>query len=138
MTDIKGNPGKRKPRTNPPTSGQPSAPEWLGNDARAVFSDLVAQLGQSGVAGEIDALALATLAENIVLCRKAQSEMEKSGGEIIRGPNGGQLQNAWLSVFRRAEDKIIDMYKQFGMTPAARQKLDVSPQETDELGEFLK
>jgi len=135
--DITGNPGKRKPKSNPVATGQPQPPEYLSKAAKGVFSNLVAQLGQSGIAGEIDAVALATLAENMVLSRKAQDQIDATGGEIVTGPNGGQLQNAWLSVKRKAEDNVIDLCKQFGMTPQAREKISIKPEVKDDLDSFL-
>lgn len=129
---LKGNPGKRPLPSNEPAPprGIPSAPRWLSAAARKHWKEIATHLDEMGVLSHADGTALAllvdTLAEWIGARKVIEAEgatyttVNEAGSEMHRArPEVGIASDAW----KRVKAMLIE----FGLTPAARAKVERIP-----------
>lgn len=128
---VEGNRGRRPLNENEPQpkKGRPKIPTHLSVRARSAWKFVAELLDNMGVLTEADSLALERLCETYVEIVEAQELIEKKGrvykthneaGEIMwrSHPAVKQLQDA----DRRFRAYLIE----FGLTPAARSKVQTS------------
>lgn len=125
----------RKDRDNAlapePQTEIPEPPVHLNTAAMAVWNFLAPQLASLRVLTKIDRDGLALYAEATARWEKATGELARTGGEVIvvKTPRGlvRPMLNPWLRVSTDAADSMVRLASEFGLTPASRARLRVTP-----------
>lgn len=127
---IKGNPGRRKLNKREPTPKRviPSCPEYLNDVAKVAWGRLSVILDRMGVLTEADALALERMCDcyaDIMACKKL---IALHGRTYQTDSEGGILHktNPAVTQLRAAEAMLKAYMIEFGLTPAARSKVQVA------------
>ncbi len=129
---IEGNRGKRAAPRNEPDPvylNDLTPPAHLPPDAAAIWVDLAPRLRQALLLTELDTLALEWLCVAAAQHRKAT---EQTGADrmIVRNAETGSLSpSPWLIVQSMAFKRAKALCDAFGMTPAARARVVVNPQD---------
>lgn len=125
-----GNPGKKKidPREVVPSAGEPVAPEWISEQALAIWKRLVPELAKSGLARSLDGWTLARycviLARWIELDRFIRTngttypQKSADGKRVLRVfefPQAGE--------WRKLGPQLTALEREFGLTPASRTRI---------------
>ncbi|WP_241648904.1 phage terminase small subunit P27 family [Rosenbergiella collisarenosi] len=141
---INGNPSKRpinKSEPKPPT-GVPPTPKHFSKQEKYWFKRLGEELDCMGVITTLDGMALELLIGAYVEWRTHRDVLDEegetyttttmTGDKLIKAhPRVGMMADAWK--------RLRGMMSEFGMTPAARSKVNANtPSEIDPLEEFLK
>lgn len=128
---IEGNPGKRKARSEPkPAPVRPSRPEWLSVEAKREWSRIIGELERLGLMTVVDRAALAGYCENWARAVAAETLLKKKGTTFMT-PNGYPQQRPEVAIANRAWQQVRSFASEFGLTPAARSRLEV-PEMDDE------
>jgi P27 family predicted phage terminase small subunit len=130
---LEGNPGRRplnhaEPR---PRIALPSCPAELGDAAKQEWRRVGKDLQRLGLLSNIDRAGLATYCEAWGQWLEAIAAVQLSGA-VVKAPSGYPILNPHLSVANQAYQRMKAMLVEFGMTPAARSRIVVSPAETEE------
>ena len=132
-----GNPGKRpiNDAEPDPPRGMPPAPDFLDEQARAIWDEVVPPLVESGMVRRIDGAGLGRYCVYLVLWRKALEFVRKYGemhavhGEPTKkNPKGrilGHREFPIAAKMLRYEQRIIQLEREFGLTPSARSRIRV-------------
>lgn len=107
-------------------------PAHLDDGGRAIWGELGKMLLDAGLFTVGDRYLLEEICIGISRGRRAEVMVRETGGEIITGPNGGQVYNPWLSVSNKAWEQVRKLLGEFGLTPAERSRLKVAVQENEE------
>lgn len=123
---------KPQPKSPPPagkTRGFPTAPATLTKGARAEWDRLAGELGSQCITA-LDLQVLRTYCENVELYGRAKAKLAKAG-EVVETEKGYPIQNPWLAIANRAEERIVKAATEMGLTPVSRTRLaksgDASP-----------
>lgn len=105
-------------------------PAWLPTEAKQVFHVLARQLDAHALT-KADTLALALMAEWVwvnklaVVQIAARGVLEEDSAHSKDPENPEMRKNPAISVSRAATTVLMDIAKQFGMTPSARARLGI-------------
>ncbi|HJV75355.1 MAG TPA: phage terminase small subunit P27 family [Noviherbaspirillum sp.] len=142
---VSGNPGKRAINRKEPKAKRliPSCPEHLDDSAKVAWGRLTVLLDRMGVLTEADCSALERLCDcyaDILECRKlirrdgrTYKVTTQTGDILIKG-------NPAVAQLRAADAQFKSYLVEFGLTPAARSKVQVNPDDDDKkdpLSEFF-
>lgn len=142
---VSGNPGKRalNKREPKPKREIPSCPAHLGDAAKVAWGRLSVLLDRMGVLTEADSSALERLCDcysDILECRelierdgRTYKTIDQNGNTLIKG-------NPAVTQLRAADSQFKSYLVEFGLTPAARSKVHVTPdddEKEDPLAEFF-
>ena len=142
---VGGNPGKRalNKREPAPRREIPSCPTHLSDASKVAWGRLVEMLDRIGVLTECDVLALERLCDcysDILACRelverdgRTYTTITAQGDTLIKG-------NPAVNQLRAADAQFKSYLVEFGLTPAARSKVQVSDDNEkpkDEFKEFF-
>lgn len=127
---LKGNPGKRKLNQNEPTPliTLPHCPAYLDADARTEWDRLAPILVRMKVLTEADYIALASLCQAYSTMMKAQEQLNRSG-ILFKTPSGYVQQSPLIGIVNNCTEKIVTLCREFGLTPSARSRVQVSQPE---------
>lgn len=128
--------GSRRADRNPdrlepePPPGPPECPAWLNADAKVVWDQMVALLGEMGVLTKADGNALARYATMFVQWRQAQEFVLKhgfvyplkSGTGVVKG--FGQFPQ--VAIAARLSLALLKIEAEYGLTPSSRARIDVN------------
>ena len=138
-----GNPGRR-PIQHEITAGKgrPAAPAWLLPDARAKWDELVPLLQEMGTLAKIDGTQLALYCTCWARWLAAERVMVDKGIIVqslnIKGKPKPPAVVPEFAVACKMLDKLNQIGMQFGLTPAARDRLNLGPaEEVDANAEFF-
>ena len=142
---IEGNPGKRAINKREPKPGReiPSCPAHLTDAGKVAWGRLCALLDRMGVLTEADAFTLERLCDcyaEILACRE---EVEARGRiyESVKGEGEVLMKaNPAVAMLADADRRFKGYLVEFGLTPAARSKVQVKPdddEKADPLREFF-
>lgn len=149
---VSGNPGKRalNKREPKPERVVPSCPEHLGTEGKVAWGRLCAVLDRMGVLTEADALALERLCDcyaEILECRllvardgRTYSSIRGIGDEDSKIEQVLMKANPAVAMLADADRRFKGYLVEFGLTPAARSKVQVKgdgDSEKDPLQEFF-
>lgn len=133
---VKGNPGKRATNKKEPRPAReiPSCPAHLTDDAKVAWGRLTVLLDRMGVLTEADALALERLCDcyaDILACREL---VERDGRTYTTQSEGGILikTNPAVNQLRAADAQFKSYLVEFGLTPAARTKVNAKDSDDDD------
>lgn len=136
---LQGNPGKRPLNKHEPKPAKPAAvprcPAWLPDDAKKIWREHAKKLWAAGVLTELDVSAAAALVEAEALYRLAV-DMIRVEGSIQVTKSGYQQLSGWMTVRNNALKQAQALWREFGMTPSARSRIEVKPEEEED--EFAK
>src|SRR5258707_5544374 len=128
---LEGNPGKRDLGRGEPTlpAAVPPCPKHIRGLARGAWQRIGAQLARMHVANHVDQDALELLVGAYAEYRRAQAVLDRRGrtytirtasGRVVRArPEVAIAQDAWR--------RVRLMLQEFGLTPAARTRVEVEP-----------
>jgi P27 family predicted phage terminase small subunit len=100
----------------------------LNQEGREEFERMADVLYQCGVSTALDATTLlqyAVLYQNFLECARQLEENEK----VMTTPKGYEQQSAWFSMMTTLTKQLKSIQQEFGMTPAARARIQVLPQQ---------
>ena len=138
---LEGNPSKRPlNRQEPqPRARAPRCPDHLDDGAKREWKRLLPILRRMRVLTEADGIALAGLCQAYSTLAQAQTKLNKTGLLYIRE---GQPIRATplLRIIHECSDRINILCREFGLTPAARSRLqmnsDQNPSGGDDILDF--
>lgn len=142
---VTGNPGKRaiNKREPKPRAKAPTCPTHLNTKAKAVWRKLCTLLSKMGVLTEADGLALERLCDcyaDILACREL---IEEDGRTYTTEDQNGNIlikNNPAVNQLRAADAQFKSYLVEFGLTPAARSKVNVDlddDEKKDPLGDYF-
>lgn len=110
----------------PQFDGKPTPPDNLTGAALEYWHQLAPGLTQSGVATQLDSLALGNLCWWVV------------ESERLKALPLDERPEKWLYLVQVADKAVRDYMARFGLTPSDRAKINVVPQEaSDPAAEFI-
>jgi P27 family predicted phage terminase small subunit len=123
---------RRYKRTPPPAKGEPMKPRGLDTVALKHWETYVPRLMELGVAKDIDSPALESLCRWWSIYKASTEAVEniKDYGSTEAKRTVDTMQAAWKNY--------CELCKQFGMTPQARNAVDVKQSVTADRGEKYK
>jgi P27 family predicted phage terminase small subunit len=116
-----------------PTPARPRPPDWLSDDAKAVFESVARRLHAIRLVARVDEGALARYADLLVAYRRASEFVAKHGDVyVVRGrpgPNGEEGKPVGFKLYPQAKrmvalaSELLRLEREFGLTPSARARL---------------
>jgi len=138
---LKGTLKKHRQKDNP-MSGQIATVDMVSEDmfhnkyAYEEYNRAFVELSEMGVIQTTDISSLIMLCDMWgVYCD--QKDLIKGGDYLIKTPNGMKQTSPNLTNFFRAYAEYFKLAKEFGLTPIARTKINVTPQKPDDPFEDL-
>lgn len=109
-----------------PALEHPDCPELLTGEARALWEHLAPRLYRLGLLTELDAPALAATCSAYGRWHTAEKHLAEQG-DVVKSPSGYPIINPYLSISKAAWKQYRDGLQEFGLSPAARTRLHVTP-----------
>lgn len=138
---VKGNPGKRALPTKEakPALAEPSPPAFLNDDAKVEWGRVCSMLYKVGLMTEADRAALGAYCQAYgrwaqaerALTRMAERDAVTSA-LMVKTSNGNAIQNPLAGIANKAMADMMRYATEFGMTPAARARVDATPPNASE------
>ncbi|HEY2024608.1 phage terminase small subunit P27 family [Paraburkholderia sp.] len=137
---IEGNRARRPmPKNEPrPRRGIPKPPAHLDSYALAEWDRITPELDAIGLLSTIDGTTLAAYCQCVSRWMQAEEAIQRmkardklTSALMIKTSNGNAIQNPLIGVANRAMHMAIRFAAEFGMSPAARARLDALPHEPD-------
>jgi len=122
---------KTRPNEPKPEVTKIKAPEFLGPREREIFEKMAEKLFDLGVLTEIDAGALTRYASILVRWMDAAKQMAEGVPSFmpVKDENGkvkGFISTPPYMVFNKSNEQLLKLEQEFGLTPAARPRLESS------------
>ena len=116
-------------------AGAPDRPDWLDEEAKTAWDELVPMLEGMGVLTRIDGRALARYCHTWSQWRKAAAFIAERGVSYpLRDENGKVKCFAqWpeVAVVRGLAQQLTRLEQEFGLTPSARARIQLNPPATE-------
>lgn len=135
---VTGNPGKRalnKQEPDPTYLNDLTPPPWLDAAAAQVWNEVAPKLRAAKVLTEVDVQILAMGCVSIAQYRQA---VKRTGADLVKskiveGEDGqpietGEQINPWYIVQSMSFKQATAVFREFGMSPAARTRIAIQPQ----------
>ena len=120
---LRGNPGKHVlPEAEPEPSGAPLKPDGMTEFESAYWDDVVEHLDCTGILTGADTATLTALVESWAEYRAALVEIRR-GGITVEGRGGVTVVNPACKVRDEAHKRCMQLWREFGLTPASRSKI---------------
>lgn len=141
---LEGNPGQRKLNFNEPQSpkGIPEPPDSLCELARKEWESIAPGLMAMGVLTQVDKLVLTGYCQAFADYERAREGLNllmasaptghSSGIFIASTKAGGHKKSPLFAVAVEAATLALRFAAELGLTPSARTRLSISPQDTDQ------
>ena len=126
---LRGNPGKRKPNPRepkPPPVSTLDPPPWLHTEAQGEWRRLAPMLGRLGVLTESDVDALAAYCEAFITWKQATEQL-RTKGLVVKRKGAPPGLSPYLRIANAALAQMRALLVEFGMTPSARARVQVTP-----------
>ena len=130
---LRGNPGKRRIYPEPmPVQGEapPEPPDFLSGYAREEWQRVVIELYRLRLLTVLDINVLAAYCQSYGRWRTAEEALAKmaekdatTSGILIKGINGGLVQNPLLKAASQAVKSMVEYASEFGLSPLARGRI---------------
>lgn len=111
--------------------GIPEPPPHLLDDALKEWGRITPLLLELGLIAQVDRAAIAVYCQAYarwVQAEKKIAELGDAGLVAVVAKSGYEQIGPWLQVSNRAVEQMHKFLSEFGMTPSARTRVDVSPQ----------
>jgi P27 family predicted phage terminase small subunit len=132
-----GNPGKRRLPENPKAqAARLRCPAWLPEEAKKQWKRLEPELGRLKIVSVLDLDVLAIHCISLAKYLEAESNLRKTGC-IYKTPTGQIKRNPLVAIVDGYRQAVLTTGSKLGLTPLARQQLDIPREIGDELSEFL-
>jgi len=131
---INGNPSKKKFSVLSDGSRVPvevpTIPKHLDAGAKREWKIIVPELEKLGLIAKIDRAALAIYCSAFSRWEYAETKLKElqENGLVETTPNGHKQMGVWLQISNRAVEQIKSSLGDFGMSPSARAKVNVTLQ----------
>ena len=130
LRELQGTPGKRRlPKGEPRPVVKdrvPSAPRWLGEEARREWRRIAPLLHRAGLLTEVDGTALGMMCEALAMYHEAKRVLgEQRLGLIVVSDKGNTYQHPAVGLMNSARADVLRWAREFGMTPASRSRISV-------------
>lgn len=109
----------------------PAPPVWMSKAGKKQWRRIARPLLDCGLLTEIDLLALAMLCETYATYQDARLAIVQEG-LLVAGGTGASKKNPAATVMETARKDLLTMMREFGMTPAARSRIRIEPDEEDD------
>lgn len=106
-------------------TNEPTCPGYLDDIAREEWAFICSALKEIGVLQSTDRAGLELYCKAYSRAKKMAALIEKEG-EVITSPNHYLQPHPAIAIMESAENTCTKWLIQFGLTPAARTKLDIS------------
>jgi P27 family predicted phage terminase small subunit len=113
-----------------PRPTDPTLPDDVSDEVRAVFDETVVELARMGLAFGSDSHALHCYAEAVVAHRHACAVLAKSP-VLVKGLHGNLVRNPALQIQRDTAATVRAFAQEFGLTPSARSSISAKDNEDD-------
>lgn len=136
---IEGNKGKRAINSHEPDPAylnDLTPPAWLPQSAAEVWNEVAPKLRAAKVLTELDVQALAM---GCVAIAQYRQSVVRAGADLVKSKHvqnedGGAVEvgehvNPWLIVQSMSYKQAMGIFAQFGLTPAARSRIAINPQD---------
>lgn len=134
---IEGNPGKRalKSAPMPPVSVGMTPPAHLNADAKRYWRSLLPELEVLGLLAKIDRAAIAVVCQSYGVWADSERRLraynaspagQKVGAYLVETAGGTIMQHPLVNIAREARRDVVRFSVEFGMTPSARSRVDVT------------
>lgn len=110
-----------------PPDAAPAAPAGLSGQAREVWDKTVADLDAMKILSAVDAECISAYVAAVCSHRSAAAAIEADGGAIVRGEDGACRPHPAVRVQEAAGRTMRHWAQEFGLTPAARARIEVKP-----------
>lgn len=124
---IEGNPGKKALPSNEPSPAKlptlPNPPRRFGKEAKAEWRRSGPVLFRAGLLTAADMPMFEAYCEAWGNYITAQAEYQ--GEPLVEGQKGNLVRNPAAQIARDNLDKAFALAREFGMTPAARSRIDL-------------
>ncbi len=131
---LRGNPGKEPINWNEPQPGVPpnvpDAPEFLKGYAADEWYRVAEELYRLGLLTRVDMQPLAAYCHSYATWRTAVETLNEMAsrdpqthGLMVKGKNGGAMQNPLVLTARQAANDMVRFAAEFGFSPAARSRI---------------
>lgn len=130
---LEGNPGKRKLNSDEPMPvvRAPSCPSHLDKEAKAEWKRISKELLQLGLLTNVDRAALAAYCQCWSRWVHAETKLAELRGEwTFTTDKGYEAATPWISIASKALAEMRAYISEFGLSPAARTRIQVKPAET--------
>lgn len=123
---LDGNPGRRPLNLNEPKPRPiaPDCPSWLDAGAKREWRRIAPALERLGLLTEIDGAALAAYCQSYSRWRQSQEVLRKKG-LTFETASGYLMPRPEVGIGNRALIELRAFCTQFGMTPAARARMQL-------------
>lgn len=119
-----------------PEVGVPTMPDWLSPAAQTEWARIVTVLQEvPGLLTTIDRTALAMLAQDLADFVEVRGLIARDGW-VITTTNGNTIQNPLVGMANGSCKRLMRMLAEFGMSPAARSRLGIQPNQIHRHDEF--
>jgi P27 family predicted phage terminase small subunit len=137
---LKGNPGKRALNKDEPTPAvleDLSPPADMREAARVHWNRLAPMLRSARLLTEADRDALALLCNSQATYDEAHEQISRFG-LVVKAPSGFPVQSPYLAIRNKAQEQVLKLLCEFGITPSARSRVTATPQAHDSAWAKLK
>ena len=132
LKKLAGNPGRRPLNDKEPKirKGKPRCPSHLNDYAKTEWRRIASDLYEAGLLTYIDRAMLASYCQSWGRWVEAELKLEEMEeqfkiGQVLKTSNDNYVQNAWLGIANRAQDKMNKIAVEFGMSPSSRSRVTV-------------
>lgn len=137
VRQLRGNPGHRAPKpTVKAAPVPPSAPTWLGREAKAEWRRIVVELEKLGILGRLDRAVLTAYCDVWEKWVGARAELE-ADGLLVDGYRGSRVKSPAWQVYRDAATQLAALAKEIGATPAVRLRMTLPDDPEADEGEGI-
>jgi P27 family predicted phage terminase small subunit len=136
---LEGNPGHRPIDKNTPKPApiRPTCPSWLLPEAKREWRRLAPELERLGLLTTLDRATFACYCESWAWVRRCEAIIAQEG-QVVAGHRGIMKKHPLLSALNAATDSMLTVAREFGLTPQARTRIQVSATpEDDGWGDLL-
>ncbi len=136
---LEGNPGKRTISTAEPKpkSEKPTCPAQLDDEAKREWKRVIRELAAARLISKLDRAALAAYCQSWSRWIEAESMIRKHG-VVVNSPTGWPIQSPYLAIANRAMAQMTTFLCEFGLSPAARTRIQVRADESESFDDFVK
>ena len=137
---MNGNPGKRPLNENEPQpkTERPSCPPELSKLARKEWKRILPMLEELRIVAQIDRSALAAYCQSFARWIEAEEKITETS-LVIKTKSGNVIENPYYSIAKRERELMHKFLVEFGMTPAARSRINLpAPRPPSKLDRFFK
>jgi P27 family predicted phage terminase small subunit len=133
LKKLAGNPGRRKLNLDEPqfSGGMPICPDWMPDEGKAKWNEVVPELVVTGVLAKVDASAVVGYCQSYAQMVEAQLIINKDGW-LLYDEKSNPYKNPAVNILNEAKKELRAYGSLLGLDPSSRSKLAVKPHEKDE------